>query len=126
MKDMKKQMKKESIMDLKKEMSDLLGEGYGNRMKDKMAVKVVSDSPEGLQEGLSKAEQILKQRKELLGIKDEKEPKKKMKECDMEESEMDESDEELEESDKASKEFESKEDIRKKIAELEAKLKELA
>jgi hypothetical protein len=102
MKDMKKDAKKKSICELRDMMKEMMGEKHGESLKDKMAVKVVADSPEGLEEGLSKAEQILKKRKEMMSMDDDYD------------------------SDEASKDYESKEDMRKKIAMLEAKLKDMA
>lgn len=64
---MKKEARKKMLKELKGMMKD---DAYGH-MKDKMKsmdkVTVASDSPEGLQEGLSKAQKILKKRSEMEG-----------------------------------------------------------
>lgn len=61
---MKKQSKdlksrKAAIKSLKSEMRKDMLEGLPEGIKGKMAVKVVSDSPEGLKEGLEKAEETM-------------------------------------------------------------------
>ena len=56
---------------LSSEMGEMMREGYPDGMKDKMTKKVVisADSDKGLDEGLSKAQEILK--KKLSKDKDE-------------------------------------------------------
>lgn len=55
---MKDSLKKESMS------------GFDKSLKPKMKVSVMSDSEEGIEEGLSKAEEILKKRKEMMKSKD--------------------------------------------------------
>lgn len=58
---MKKMCKKKALEALKEHMKNMGGE----ELKDKMAVKVVSDSPEGLEEGLEKAKEVLEDKEGL-------------------------------------------------------------
>tara|TARA_R100001086_G_scaffold10197_1_gene5480 strand:- start:1370 stop:1672 length:303 start_codon:yes stop_codon:yes gene_type:complete len=55
--DKKMNAKKEMLKHLSKEMRDMIGDGYGEKMKK---ITIASDSEEGLKEGLSKAEEIMK------------------------------------------------------------------
>lgn len=61
----KMQAKKDILKNLKKEMASGDDLGLSGKMKK---VTVMSDSDEGLNEGLSKAEQILQKRKKLAGV----------------------------------------------------------
>lgn len=66
-KNMKKKAKKEMLSALSSEMKDMMREGYKDSdLMDKMKVTVASDSEEGLEEGLSKAQEIMK--KKSLGM----------------------------------------------------------
>lgn len=76
MKEMKKKAKKGMLKELSKDMSEMLGDGYKESMGDKMAVKVMSDSPEGLEEGLDKAKMILQKRAAMMGDEYEEEEKR--------------------------------------------------
>lgn len=67
---MKKDAKRKAIKSLKDEMADMMGDRYSDGMKDKMSVKVISDSEEGIEEGLSKAQEIMKKRKAMMGEQD--------------------------------------------------------
>ena len=59
---MKKKALKESLKELKKMMRD---DSYEPMQEKLQKVTVMSDSPEGLKEGLSKAEEILEKRKAM-------------------------------------------------------------
>lgn len=57
--------RKAAIKSLKSEMrNDMMG-GLSDKIKGKMAVKVVSDSPEGLKEGLEKAEEVVESSEDM-------------------------------------------------------------
>lgn len=57
--------RKEAIKALKSEMrNDMLGP-LSDKMKGKMAVKVMADSPEGLKEGMEKASEIMEESDEM-------------------------------------------------------------
>lgn len=58
-------MKKKLAKMLKKEMSGDGLKGLPEKLKGKMAVKVMADSPEGLKEGLEKAEEVLESKEEM-------------------------------------------------------------
>lgn len=107
MKEIKNAAKKHMLKELSGEMSSMIGDRYKEGMKDKMAVKVTSDSPKGLKEGLSKAQEILKKRKSLSGEEYEEDTKE-------EESSEEEHEEESD-----------KESLLSKIAKLEDELKNL-
>lgn len=77
-------MKKEKLAKMKilKKMKDSLkkesSSGFDKSLKPSMKVSVMADSPKGLEEGLDKAEEILKKRKSMFkdgGVKDYKNPK---------------------------------------------------
>lgn len=59
---MKKEARLENLKKMKKEMKEKMMDGRD--FSDVKKVTVMSDSEEGLEEGLSKAEQILKKREE--------------------------------------------------------------
>lgn len=60
---MKGDAKKAMLKALSQEMRGEMGKGYEEGLKDKlMKVTVASDSPEGVEKGLSKAEEIMKKR----------------------------------------------------------------
>lgn len=63
---MRKQARAMILKDMKKRMRDESKSPMSGMLKPKMKVTVASDSPEGLEEGLSKAEMILKKRKEMM------------------------------------------------------------
>ena len=74
MDEMKKMMKMKMLQDLKEEMLDEMGEGMSDKMEGLKKVTVASPTEEGLKEGLSKAEEILKGRSMMMP-KDKKEDK---------------------------------------------------
>jgi hypothetical protein len=113
--------KKEMLKELSKQMKASKREKAGKGLGDKMAVKVMSDSPEGLKEGLSRAEQLLDERKEMLGLKDKE--YKKEEDCEECKGEGCEACEEESPKEEPSEE-ESPEDLKKEIEELKAKLAE--
>lgn len=61
--ELKKKAKLGVLKDLKKEMMSDMHGGLKDKMKEK--VTVASDSAEGLEEGLDKAQEILKMRKKM-------------------------------------------------------------
>ena len=65
MKDLRKKAKKEKLLSLKKDMLEEMHEDMKEPIESKQMEKVtvMSDSPEGLKEGLSKAQEILEKRK---------------------------------------------------------------
>jgi len=83
----KKSAKREMLEALKKEMNSGDDVGMADKLKDLKKVTVASDSKEGLEKGLSKAQEILKKRSELLGL-DEDEDEKEDKEESEEKMEM--------------------------------------
>lgn len=118
MSEMKKKAKKEMLSELSKEMKEMQREGYGEGpLADKMKVSVAADSKKGLEEGLSKAQEIMKMKG--LGMMDEEESEEMCGECGSEECECEESPESEE---MMEDEEESEEDLLKKIEELQAKL----
>lgn len=65
---MKEKMKKEARKKMLKKLKSSMNEDMYNPMKENMQkVTVASDSAEGLKEGLSKAQEILKKKKEMMG-----------------------------------------------------------
>ena len=60
---LRKKAKMSSLKNLKKSMLEDMNEGLDSKMKEK--VTVASDSKEGLEKGLDKAQEILKKRKEF-------------------------------------------------------------
>lgn len=60
----KSEAKKKMLGSLSKEMREMMGEGYGESLKDKMPSKVTvaGDSPEAVEEGLNLAEEIMKKK----------------------------------------------------------------
>lgn len=67
---MKKEARKKMLRELKNMMKDDMHEDMREKMKGMQKVTVASDSPEGLEMGLSKAQKILKKRKEMDEYKD--------------------------------------------------------
>jgi len=65
--DKKKECKMGLLKELKRAMLDDMREGFGEELKGKKKVTVVADDAEGLKEGLSKAEEILQKRMEMMG-----------------------------------------------------------
>lgn len=122
----KRKAKLDSLRDLSKEMKKMMGEGYADSMQK---VTVAADSKEGLQKGLSKAQEIMK-KKGLMEEMDEEsmdepmsEEEKEMYE-DIDDNEEEELSEDMEEmADKV--DVMSPEEIKKKIEELQAKLAEM-
>jgi hypothetical protein len=115
-----KDAKMSVLKKLKKEMLEEMGESSGEDLKEKMMVKIAGDSPEAIKEGLSKAEQILKMRGEMMGDIEEDEPMIADAEEAAEEYEED-VDEDIEDEEEL-----SKEDLEKKIAILQSKLESMA
>lgn len=62
--------KRKMLKELKKQMMKEDDVGLGDVLKSKMKVTVAADDPKGLKKGLSKAEEILSKRKEMLGMGD--------------------------------------------------------
>lgn len=60
--DMKKMAMKKSLMQLIDMMDELEGEEYGDKLGSMKKVTVAAPTEEGLEKGLSKAEQLLKMR----------------------------------------------------------------
>lgn len=97
-----------------KELSDLLGSDLADEVKGVKKVTVASDSEEGLEEGLEKAQEVLKSK----SMKDESD------EMEDESEEMeDESEEESEEDE--SEESEEMADVEDEIAKLEKQIAQL-
>lgn len=69
--DKKLMAKKEMLKKLSKDIANEMKGPMRDGLKSKQEVKVVADSKEGLEEGLSKAMQILKKRKEMMGLSEE-------------------------------------------------------
>lgn len=65
--DKKLMAKKEMLKKLSKDIANEMKGPMRDGLKSKQEVKVVADSKEGLEEGLSKAMQILKKRSEMKG-----------------------------------------------------------
>jgi hypothetical protein len=114
--------KRKMLEALKKDMSkeDSMGlpEALGSKMHK---VTVAADSKEGLAKGLDKAKEIMQKRSEMLGLGDEKE------EGSTEEEASETPEEESTETEELSSPEEDSEDpaiLKKRIAELKAKLKE--
>jgi len=110
----KKKAKLSQLKDLSKEMRKMMGDSFGDSMQK---VTVASDSPEGLQKGLSKAQEIMKKKGIL---KDESDDMKE----DIDEDEEEELEDEMEEMADDVDEM-SPEEIKAKIEELKAKLEEM-
>ena len=84
--------KKEMLKDLKQLMASEDDVGLKDRLDGMKKVTVAADSKEGLEKGLTKAQEILKKRSEMLGLADDMEDA----ECEMEDGEEEEmEDEEL-------------------------------
>lgn len=107
-----------SLQELMKEMDDMMLEGM--KGKGKMKVSVASDSPEGLKQGLEKAEDALE------GESEESESGVTLPKFGSEQEGGAEMDEDSYEDDSSMDEEESEEDLDKKIAELMAKKKSKA
>lgn len=120
--DKKKDAKTCMLKKLSDEMKGMMREGYDDSDLGKklMKVTVAAKDKEGLEEGLSKAEEIMKGRMgdEMIGEEMAKDYEE-MDEESEESSEMAEMDEESEDSEEM-----EKEELLKKIAELEKKLED--
>jgi hypothetical protein len=113
----KKKAKLSQLKDLSKEMSKMMGDGYADSMQK---VTVASDSKEGLEKGLSKAQELMKKK----GLMSEMSDEEKEYEEDIDDSEEEELEEDLEEmADDVDKM--SPEEMKMKIKELEAKLADM-
>jgi len=66
----KLEAKRKAAKMLKSEMRGDTLESLPEKLKGKMAVKVMADSPEGLKEGLEKAEDVLEGESEMGDMKD--------------------------------------------------------
>lgn len=86
----KMEAKRKMLKELKKQMMSEDDMGLGDALKSKMKVTVAADSPKELKKGLSKAEEILEKRKEMLGLEAGECPVEEMAEMmeDEEEEEM--------------------------------------
>ena len=73
----KKDAKKDMLKKISEKAKEAMNEGRGELLEGKMKVVVSSDSPEGIKEGLSKAEQLMKMK---FGDEDDSEEKKEKKE----------------------------------------------
>lgn len=67
MKDMKKDAKMDMLKSLKKMAKEMMYQDMPEEMKGMKKITVMSDDEEGLKEGLSKAEEIMKMREEVEG-----------------------------------------------------------
>lgn len=108
----KKEARKDMLKALKKMMMSEDDMGMGEKLGKMHKVTVAADSKEGLKKGLSKAEEILKKRKDLMGY-DEDEKPGKCEECGKEPCECE--DVESEDEDEG--------ELKDKISKLEEKLK---
>jgi len=90
----KNSVKREILEKLKREMMATDDVGLGDKVKELQKVTVASDSKEGLEKGLSKAQEILKKRAEMLGLEEDEEA---MDEESMDEESMDNDEDDLEE-----------------------------
>lgn len=89
-KDMKNEAKRESLKALKKMMMEDMGAPVGEKLKGMQKVTVAAPDAEGLEEGLSMAEKILKKRlgdSEEMSEENEEMPEELMKMMEMEEDE---------------------------------------
>jgi hypothetical protein len=114
----KKKAKLSQLKDLSKEMSKMMGDGYSDSMQK---VTVASDSKEGLEKGLSKAQELMK-KKGLMS--EEMSDEEKEYEEDIDDSEEEELEDDLEEMADDVDEM-SPEEMKMKIKELEAKLADM-
>ena len=113
----KKKAKLSQLKDLSKEMSKMMGDGYADSMQK---VTVAADSKEGLEKGLSKAQELMKKKGLMEEMSDEE---KEYKEDidDQEEEMLEEEAEDMAESiDKM-----SPEEIKKKIEKLQSMLESM-
>lgn len=88
MDNMRKQAREMILKNMKKKVRDEGKMPMSGMLKPKMKVTVASDSPEGLEEGLSKAEMILKKRKEMMSEEPEMEESEDESEDESPEDEM--------------------------------------
>lgn len=115
----KKKAKLSQLKDLSDEMKKMMGDGYADSMKK---VTVAADSEEGLEKGLSKAQEIMKKK----GLMEDEEMSEEEKEEyeDIDDSEEEELEEDMEEM-ADDVDTMSPEEMMMKIKELKAKLKEM-
>lgn len=116
----KRKAKLSQLKELSKEMKKMMGDGFAEGMKGMQKVTVASDSKEGLQKGLSKAQEIMKKKGLMEEMSDEE---KEYKEDidDQEEEMLEEEAEDMAESiDKM-----SPEEIKKKIEKLQSMLESM-
>jgi hypothetical protein len=116
----KKEARKDMLKSLKKMMMAEDDMGLGEKLGKMQKVTVAADSTEGLKKGLSKAEEILKKRKGMMGMEDEEEESESemCEECEKDPCECE--DEESEDSEK-----EDPKAIKEKMSQLEKKLKKM-
>jgi|11BtaG_2_1085332.scaffolds.fasta_scaffold00947_10 hypothetical protein len=115
----KKDAKLSQLKELSKEMSKMMGDSYGDSMKK---VTVAADSEEGLEKGLTKAQELMK-KKGLMEDEPMSDEEKEYEE-DIDDSEEEELEGDLEEiADDV--DMMSPEDMKIKIKELEAKLADM-
>lgn len=118
----KKDAKLSQLKELSKEMSKMMGEGYGDSMQK---VTVAADSKEGLEKGLSKAQELMKRKGLMEEMSDEEmSDEEKEYEEDIDDSEEEELEEDLEEM-ADDVDTMSPEEMMEKIKELKAKLAEM-
>lgn len=67
--EMKKKAKKDALESMKKKFKDTRMSDMMGKMDDMKKVTVMSDSEEGLEEGLTKAQQIMKMKEDKSGSK---------------------------------------------------------
>lgn len=118
----KRSAKLSQLKELSKEMKKMMGDGFAEGMKGMQKVTVASDSKEGLQKGLSKAQEIMK-KKGLMEEMPEKEDKEEV--CEACEGEGCEQCEEMEEYEEGMEEDMSADAIKEKIKKLQEKLKDM-
>lgn len=118
-KSMKRSAKLSQLGELSKEMRKMMGDDFGKSLQK---VTVAADSKEGLEKGLSKAQEIMKKKGMMSAMKPEKmeEEAEEMMECEACEGEGCEECEESEESEEM-----SAESIKAKIKELQSQLAEM-
>lgn len=114
--------KKDAMMSqlkaLRDEMTSQMGDDYGKTMKK---VTVAADTKEGLEKGLSKAQEIMKKKGLMEEMTDEEKEKGYEDLDDSEESELEDSMEEM----KDSVDYASADEIKEKIAALQAQLESM-
>ena len=119
----KRSAKLSQLKELSKEMKKMMGDGFAEGMKGMQKVTVASDSKEGLQKGLSKAQEIMKKKGLMEDMSEEKEDKEEV--CEACEGEGCKHCEEMEEYEEDMEEDMSADDIKEQIKKLQEKLKDM-